>query len=72
MISPWAAAFDGTVWLIDEARQGLRMPVVSARLFLATVHALLHDGPLAIVRDEEAVQVETEAVLHGCTGDLGD
>ena len=48
------------------------MPVVSARLFLATVHALLHDGPLAIVRDEEAVQVEIETVLHGGAVDLGD
>jgi hypothetical protein len=48
------------------------MPVVSARLFLFTVHALLHDGPLAIVRDEEAVQVEIETVLHGGAVDLGD
>ena len=48
------------------------MPVVAARLPLVAVHALLHDGPLAVVGDEEAVQVEIEAVLHGGAVDLGD
>ena len=35
-------------------------------------HALLDHGPLAVVGDDEAVQVEVEAVLHGGTVDLGD
>ena len=48
------------------------MPVVAARLPLVAVHALLHHGPLPVVGDEEAVQVEVEAVLHGGAVDLGD
>ena len=47
------------------------MPVVAARLPLVAVHALLHDGPMAVVGDEEAVQVEVEAVLHGGAVHLG-
>ena len=41
------------------------MPVIAARLALVAVHALLHDGPVAIIRDDEAVQVEIETILHG-------
>jgi hypothetical protein len=63
---------DRRVGLIDEARQVFRMPVVAARLPLVAVHALLHDGPLAVVGDEEAVQVEVETVLHRGAVDLGD
>ena len=47
------------------------MPVVAAGLALVAVHALLHHRPLAIVGDEETVQVEIEAILHGGTVDLG-
>ena len=48
------------------------MPVIAARLSLVAVHALLHDRPLAVVGDEEAVQVEIEAILHGGAVDFGD
>ena len=47
------------------------MPVVPAGLALVAIHALLHDRPLAIVGDEEAVQIEIEAILHGGAVDLG-
>ena len=63
---------DGRVRFVDEARQVFRMPVVAARLPLVAVHALLHDGPLAVVGDEEAMEVEIEAVLHGGAVDLRD
>ena len=36
------------------------------------VHALLHHDPLAVVGDDEAVQIEVEAVLHRRAVDLGD
>ena len=35
------------------------------------VHALLHHRPVAVVGDDETVQVEIEAVLHGGAIDLG-
>src|ERR1700733_5491841 len=34
------------------------------------VHALLDDGPFALVGDDEAVQIEVETVLHGGAVDL--
>src|SRR6476620_8404841 len=46
------------------------MPVIAPRLPLVAVHALLHDRPLAVLRDEEAVQIEIETVLHGGAVDL--
>src|ERR1700733_6371647 len=48
------------------------MPVIAARLFFVAVHALLHDGPFAVVGDEEPMKIEVEAVLHGRAVDLGD
>ena len=63
---------DCAVRLVDEALQVFRMPVVAARLLLVAVHALLHDGPLAVVGDEEAVQIKVEAVLDGGAVDLCD
>jgi hypothetical protein len=48
------------------------MPVVAAGLALVAVHALLHHSPLAIVDDDEAVQVEIETILHGGAVDLGN
>ena len=47
-----------------------RMPVIAARLPLVAVHALLHHRPVAVIGDEEAMQVEVEAVLHGGAVDL--
>ena len=66
-----ARPVDGAVRLFDKARQTFRMPVIAARLALVAVHALLHHRPLAVIGDEEAVQVEIEAVLHGGAVDLG-
>src|SRR5690242_3506747 len=40
------------------------MPMVPARLAPAAVHALLDDGPMAVVRHDEAMQVKLKAVLH--------
>src|ERR1700677_4044187 len=34
------------------------------------VHALLDDGPFALVGDDEAMQIEVETVLHGGAVDL--
>ena len=66
-----AGTVDGAVRLLDEAGQAFGMPVVAAGLALVAVHALLHHRPLAIIGDEEAVQVEIEAILHRGAVDLG-
>src|SRR5690242_1330289 len=66
-----ARTIDGTVRLVDEVLQGLRMPVIAARLPFVAVHALLHHGPFAVVSDEEAVQVKIKTVLDGGAVDLG-
>ena len=50
----------------------LRKPMVAPCLPAGIVHALLHDHPVAVVNDDEAVEVETEAILKGGTVDLGD
>src|SRR6188768_2482578 len=67
-----AQAVDRGMRLLDEAREIFRMPVVAARLTLLAVHALLHHRPLAVVGDDETVQVEIEPVLDGGAVDLGD
>ena len=69
---PLPAALYGAVRIIDEACQPFRKPVIAARLTAAVVHALLHDGPLPVIGDDEAVQIEVEAVLHRGAVDLGD
>ena len=63
---------DRRVRLVDEALQAFRQPVIAARLPAIAVHALLHHDPVAVVGDDEAVQVEIEAVLHRGAVDLGD
>ena len=62
---------DRGVRRVDEAREALGEPVVSARLAASVVHPLLDDHPLAVVRDDEAVQVQVESVLHGGAVHLG-
>ena len=47
------------------------MPVIPSRLSLVAVHALLDDGPFAIVGDEKSVQIKREPVLYGRAVDLG-
>ncbi len=66
------APVDRRMRLLDEVFQALRQPVIAARLTQLAVHALLHHRPFAVVGDEETVQVEVEAVLHGGAVDLGD
>ena len=58
--------------LVDEAFQPFGQPVVAARLPAVAVHALLDDDPAGVVGDDEAVQIEVEAVLDGGRVDLGD
>jgi len=65
-------AFDRAMRRLDEAREPLRQPVIAPRLAVAVVHALLHDHPLAVIGDDEAVQVEIVAVLDRGAVDLGD
>ena len=71
-ISPWPRPVDRGVRIVDEARQSFRQPMIAARLPALAVHALLDHDPVAVVGDDEAVQVEIEAVLHGGAVDLGD
>ena len=71
-ISPWLWPVDRGVRLVDEALQAFRQPVIAARLPALAVHALLHHHPVAVVGDDEAVQIEVEAVLHRRAVDLGD
>src|SRR4026207_423495 len=58
--------------VVDEAAGPLRQPVIAPRLPALAVHALLHHRPMAVVGDDEAVQIETEAVLHRRRVHLGD
>src|SRR5205814_91571 len=58
--------------LLHEAAYALGEPVISARLATVGVHALLDDRPGAVVRDDEPVQVEIEAVLDERAVHLGD
>ena len=67
-----AAALDRRVRLVDEALQPFGQPVIAAGLPALAVHALLDDDPAAVVGDDEAVQIEIEAVLHRGAVDLGD
>jgi hypothetical protein len=46
--------------------------MVTARLLLVAVHALLHHCPLAVVGHEESVEIQIEAVLDGGAVDLRD
>ena len=65
---PWA--FNCGVRLVDKALQPLGKPVVSAGLFELPVHALLYDDPMAVVGDDEPVQIKLETVLHSGTVNL--
>src|ERR1022692_4659640 len=59
-----SGSLDCRMRIIDEARQSFRKPVIAPRLLACAIHALLHDSPVAVVSDNEAVQVETETILH--------
>jgi|HubBroStandDraft_6_1064221.scaffolds.fasta_scaffold28961_5 hypothetical protein len=64
---PWT--FNRGMRLVDETFQTLGEPVAAAGLLELTVHALLHNDPVAVVGDDEAVQI-LEPVLHSGTVDL--
>jgi hypothetical protein len=63
--------FNRGMRLVGETSQSLGEPVIAAGLLELTVHALLYNNPVAVVGDDEAVQVQLEPVLHGGTVDLG-
>ncbi len=63
-------ALDGGMGLVDEALQAFGKPMVAPGLAARAVHALLHHHPMAVVGDDEAVQIEIETVLHGGAVDL--
>ena len=44
--------------------------MIAASRSACLVHALLHNDPMAVVRHDEAVQVEVEPVLKGGAVDL--
>src|SRR4051812_37988569 len=44
--------------------------MIAPRLLACVAHALLHNGPFAVVGDDEAMEVEIEAILHGCAIDF--
>ena len=46
--------------------------MIAARHFAVAVHALLHHHPVAVIGDDEAMQIEVETVLNGSAVDLGD
>ena len=47
------------------------MPVIASRETRAIVEALLHDGPLAIRRDDERMQINLEPIGDAIVIDLG-
>ena len=61
---------DRLVRLLDETPQTFGQPMVAASRAARIVHALLNDGPVAIVSDDEAVQIEVETILDGGAVDL--
>ncbi len=58
-------ADDGRVWIRGEVPDGRGVPVVAAGQPAGRIHALLHDGPVAICGDDERVEVDLEAVGDG-------
>ena len=65
---PWA--FDCGVRLVDKTLQPLGEPVIAAGLPELAVHPLLDNHPMAVVGDDEPMQVKLETVLHSRTVDL--
>ena len=65
-------AVDRGVRLVDETLQPFGKPMIAACLLALAIHALLHDHPIAIIGDNEAVQVKIKAVLHGRAINLGN
>ena len=66
------STLDRGVRRVDKCLEPLGKPVVAPSQARLAVHALLNDCPLAVVRDDEAMQIKVEAVLHGGAVHLGD
>ena len=64
--------FDRGVRLVDKALHALRKPVISPGLLEIAVHSFLHDGPMTLIGDDKAVQIQLEPVLDSGTVDFGD
>src|SRR5258708_7345419 len=58
--------------LIDKALHPFRQPMVAARLLQTGIHALLHDGPRAVIGDNESMKIKIVPVLDGIAIDFGD
>jgi hypothetical protein len=50
--------FNRSMRLVDETLQSLGEPVIAAGLLKFTVHPLLYNDPVAVVGDDEPVQIE--------------
>jgi len=62
---------NGGVRLLDETPEAFRQPMIPASLPALAVHPLLNHDPLAVIGQDEAVQIKIEAVLHRGAVDLG-
>ena len=58
--------------LVDETIEPFGKPVIATRLFERAVHSLLNYGPMALVGDDEAMQIKLRSILHRRAVDLGD
>ena len=65
---PWT--FNRGMRLVDETVQSLGEPVIATGLLELGLHPLLYNDPVAVVGDDEPVQIELETVLHSGTVDL--
>ena len=65
-------AVDRGVRLVDEALQTFGEPMIAPGLPAIAVHALLDHGPVPVIGDDEAVEIEVEPVLDRRAVDLGD
>ena len=68
---PGALAGDGSVWLVHEIFHLRAEPMVAACSAVVDAHALLHNGPFAVGRDEEAVMIDAETILDRGGIDFG-
>jgi hypothetical protein len=63
-------AIDCGVRLVDEALQTFGQPMIAASRAARVVHALLDHHPVAVIGDDEAVQIEVKTILDGGAVDL--
>jgi hypothetical protein len=63
---------DRSVRLLDEALQTIREPVIAPGLPATAVHALPDNGPVSVISDDEAVEIEVKTILDRRAIDLGD